>query len=59
MDFSLDLEIEDYFIFITVLYFNFYSSFNFFNFIFALNMIFLVLMVEMVGKEFYRVDYWM
>ena len=49
VDFNLDLEIEDYYSFIVVLYFNLYSSFNFCSFMFVLNMILLVLMVEMVG----------
>ena len=48
VDCSLDLEIEDYYIFISVLYFNLYSSFNFRIFMFVLNMILLVLMVEML-----------
>ena len=59
MDFNLDLEIKDYYSFISVLYFNLYSSFNFYSFLFVINMDLLVLMIEMVGWAFYRVGYWM
>ena len=59
MDFNLDMEIEDYYNFISILYFNLYFSFNLCSFMFVINMDLLVLMVEMVGYAFYRVGYWM
>ena len=57
MDFSLDMEIEDYCCFISVLYLKLYPSFNFYRFMFLINMDFVGIDVEMIGKAFYKVGY--